>query len=168
MTEKFVVDGGLVRFEVTSDGTTGPQWVERLMRGGKRIGDYGMGVLLSPEFLPTSGIVTKVVVLPCGLFYDEQDRPTTSKICSYANQRGGLTRLNAEIACFIREFFSDKEIEQMGFEYIVAMHKAINISTGYPNLLGVSSYGFGHWLEGYCGKEDTPWNRHGGFAFAEQ
>lgn len=158
---------GVIYFTVTSDGTTGPQWIERLLYGGKRIDDYAMGVLLSPGFKPTTGVTTRIAVLPGAWFFKEKDRATTSRIRSDAIQRK-LVRPNAETACLIREKFSDKDLCAMGFAYIVVCHKPIKISTGHPNLLSVSREGYGHRLGACCGKPDSIWDRHGGFAFAEQ
>ena len=157
---------GVIYFTVTSDGTTGPQWIERLKKKGKRVGDYAMGVLLSSDFKPTTGVTTKIAVLPSKLFFKEKNRATTSKILNLA-RRWKLIRPHAETTCLIRDKFSDKDIEAMGFVYIVVFHEPIKVSTGHPNMLSASREGYGHLLDAVCGKPDRKWDRHGGFAFAE-
>ncbi|MEK7636692.1 MAG: hypothetical protein AAB362_03325, partial [Patescibacteria group bacterium] len=72
----------------------------------------------------------------------------------------------AELACLIREKFTDKEIEAMGLWYIVAMHEPINDSDGGPSLLGADRYGDGRWLSAYYGRPGIGWSRDYGFAFA--
>lgn len=166
-----VTKDGVIRFTVTSDGTTGPQWIVRLMKNGKRIGDYGMGCLLSPDFKPTTGITTKMVVLPGEMFFAEEDRASTSRIRSEAARRWKATNPNAETACLIREKFSDEELQAMGLVYIAVCHEPIKVYgchvPGHPNILSVSRHGYGNWLDAFCGKPDRKWDRHGGFGFAE-
>ena len=162
---------GVIRFSVTSDGTTGPQWIPRLMKMGKRISDYGMGSLLSPDFKPTRGVTTKVVVLPGEMFFKEEDRATTERIRDEARPRLGAFAPNAETACLTREMFSDEDLKDMGFVYIAVCHEPIRVYgchvPGHPNILSVSRHGYGHWLDAFSGKPDRRWNRHGAFAFDE-
>lgn len=163
--------GGVIRFAVTSEGTTGPQWIERLLRNGKRIGDYGMSALLSPDFMPTIGITTNMVVLPGTMFFQEENRATTMQIREAARTQWNAISPNAEVACLIRERFSDKDLEAMGLVYIAVCHEPIRVYgchvPGHPNILNVSRHGYGHWLDAFCGKPDQRWDRHGGFGFAE-
>ncbi|MEK7606749.1 MAG: hypothetical protein AAB444_00935, partial [Patescibacteria group bacterium] len=73
---------------------------------------------------------------------------------------------NAELACLIREKFTDKEIEQMGLRYIVAMHEPINDSGGVPSLLSASRDDVGRSLNAYYRLPDDWWYRGSGCAFA--
>ena len=155
----------VIYLSVTSDGTTGPQWIERLEGKGFRVGDYAKSVLRSPDFKPTSGVTTEIAVLK-GMLFDDQSR-ITSTIRAEATKRK-LTAPNAEVACLIRENFSDEEIEAMGLVWIVAMHEPIKDSDGDPLLLGANRYGVGRWLKAYCGKPDGRWNRVSGFAFVKK
>ena len=61
---------GVIYFSVTSDGTTGEQWIARLEGKGFRLSGYTKQVLRSPDFKPTSGITTDVAVLKGSLFSD--------------------------------------------------------------------------------------------------
>ncbi|MBI2024535.1 MAG: hypothetical protein HYT03_00370, partial [Candidatus Harrisonbacteria bacterium] len=87
----------------------------------------------------------------------------TKKIRAEADKRK-LSKPNAELACLIREKFTDKEIEAMGLWYIVAMHEPINDSVGDPDLLSADRGGAGRWLS-VC-RPGRRWCRDGGFAFA--
>src|SRR3989344_2731566 len=134
---------GVIYFSITSDGTTGEDWIKRLEGNGFRVGDYAKQVLRSPDFKPTNGVTTEVAVLK-GMLFEDNDR-ITKKIRAEADKRK-LGNPNPELACLIREKFTDKEIEAMGLWYIVAMHEPVNDSDGGPLLLNASRYGGGRWL----------------------
>jgi hypothetical protein len=87
------------------------------------------------------------------------------KIRAEADKRK-LSKPNAELACLIREKFTDKEIEAMGLSYIVTMHELINDSVGDPALLLADRGDDGRWLRAYYGRPDGRWFRAYGFAFA--
>lgn len=154
---------GVIYFSVMSDGTTGEQWIARLEGKNLRVGDYAKQVLRHEDFKPTSGVLTEVAVLK-GMLFEDSDR-ITSKIRTEADNRK-LQKPNAEIACLIREKFTDAEIEAMGLWYIVAMHEPINDSDGGPDLLRAHRDFGGRWLHAFFDGPDCGWNRDGGFAFA--
>ena len=160
---KWHEENGVIYFTVISDGTTGQGWIERLEQKGFRVGGYDKSVLHSPDFKPTNGVTTKIAVLKGSLFSDN-DR-ITRKIRAKAEGRN-LTTPNAEIACLIREKFSDEEmIKEMDFYWIVAMHESIKDSDGSSSLLGVGRYGGSYWLDAYCGDPGYGWDLETGFAF---
>ena len=155
-------EDGIIYFSVTSDGTTGEDWIKRLESKGFRFSKWAKDVLNSTDFKPTTGIMNNIAVLKGELFKDS-DR-ITKNIRNEADKRK-LTTPNAEVACLIREKFTDKEIEQMGFWYIVAMHEPINDSDGDPDLLRASRNDAGRWLYAYYDRPGHWWLRVGGFAF---
>ena len=155
-------EDGAIRFSVTSDGTTGPEWIERLKKEGFRIGDCAHSILYSPDFRPTDGVTTEINVFK-GDFFKDGDR-TTRNIRAEAASRG-LTKPNAEAACLIREKFTNKEIEAMGLCGVIAMHEPIKDSDGNPRLLGASRPAYGRWLNAYYDGSDVGWYRGYGFAF---
>ncbi len=152
---------GVTYFSVTSDGTTGPQWIERLEKKDSRIDNNTKSVLRSDDFKPTSGVTTEIAVLK-GMLFEDNDR-ITKKIRAEADKRK-LIKPNVEVACFIREMFTDEEIEAMGLWYIVVMHEPIKDSDG-PYLLSASRHVYGRWLHACYGSHDGRWNRGDGFAF---
>ena len=154
---------GVITFTVTSDGTTGPQWIKRLKKGGFRVSDYAEQLL--NKMSTTDGVTTDVSVLTGELFSDD-DR-TTSKIRAEAESRG-LIEPNPEIACLIREKFTDKELEEMGIWAMVAMHEPINDAGGGPDLLDADRSGGGRWLAACYDEPDRRWHRDYSFAFAAQ
>lgn len=162
-TRSWREEGGVIYFSVTSDGTTGEAWIKRLEDKCFRVDDYAKQVLRSPDFKPTNGATTEVAVLK-GMLFEDNDR-IKKKICAEADKRK-LSKPNAEIACLIREKFTDKEIEQMGLWYIVAMHEPINDSDGDPSLLCASRDCGGQWLFADYAEPGGSWYSRGGFAFA--
>ncbi len=156
-------EDGVIYFSVTSDGTTGEDWIKRLEGNGFRVGDYAKQVLRSPDLKPTNGVTTEVAVLK-GMLFEDNDR-ITKKIRAEADKRK-LSKPNAELACLIREKFTDKEIEAMGLWYIVAMHEPINDSGGGPVLLYADRSDDGRWLDACIDRPGSRWSRDYGFAFA--
>ncbi len=153
---------GVIYFSVTSDGTTGEEWIKRLESKDFRTSDYAKSVLRSSDFKPTDGVTTEVAVLK-GMLFEDNDR-ITKKIRAEADKRK-LTKPNAEVACLIREKFTDEEIEAMGLWGIVAMHEPIKDSDGDPYLLRADRSGDGRWLCAYCVSPGHRWDREYGFAF---
>lgn len=156
-------ENGVIYFSVTSDGTAGPEWIDRLERKNFRLSKYAKDLLRSADFAPTSGVTTHIVVLKGTLFTDK-DR-VTRKIRAEAESRK-FEKPNPEVACLIREMFTDEEMEVMGLWWIVVMHEPINDSVGGPFLLDAHRYGHGRWLGASYGSPGVGWDRGDGFAFA--
>ena len=160
---KWLEKDGVIYFSVTSDGTSGEEWVKRLRGNRFRVGCYARHLLCSPSFVPTSDITTKVAILKSMLFKDND--LVKSKICAEAKRRK-LSKPNAEVACLIREKFSDADIKAMGLICIVAMHES-SCAMGYgPYLLDANRYDDGRWLGTYDVGPGNGWCHGYGFAFA--
>ena len=154
---------GIIRFSVTSDGTTGEGWITRLESKGNKVSPYAKQVLRSTAFQPTNGVTTEIAVMKGSLFTDD-DR-ITSKIRAKAKEYQFQTP-HAEVACLIREMFTDEEIKEMGLTWIVTMHEPIEDSDRYPYLLGTDRRGGSPWLDANDDEPGDGWNRDIGFAFA--
>ncbi len=149
---------GVIYFSVTSNGMTGEQWIERLEGKGYHVHNRAESLLRSPDFKPTSGVTTVVAVLK-GMFFK-------TKIRAEADERK-LTKPNAEIACLIREKFTNKELEAMGLGWIVVMHEPIRDFAGDPRLLNANRYDSDCPLNAcYAHVVDSGWGRKYGLAFA--
>lgn len=155
---------GVIYFSVTSDGCAGPDWKLRLAKQGKKVGDWAEKALNPKSFRPTTGVTSKIAVLPGSLFADN-DR-ITKKIRAEGDRRKLKhgKKINAEVACLIREKFTDDEIKQMGLLWIVVMHKPIVVD-GASELLAAGAGDGGPYLDAYHGDPDDGWSRGGGFAF---
>ena len=162
-TRSWHEEDGVIHFSVTSDGTTGKDWITRLESKEFRVSKYAKQMLGSPDFKPTSGVTTKVAVLK-GMSFEDKDR-ITKNIHAEADKRK-LSKPNAELACLIREKFTNEEIKQMGLICIVVMRKPIHDSARNPVLLHVNCNGVGRWLSSYNGRPDRRWDHDCGFAFA--
>lgn len=154
---------GIIYFAVTSDGTSGLEWIERLEKKGFQIGSRAKSILRSADFRTTSGVTTKIAVLN-GMLFEDNNR-ITKNIHSEANKRK-LRKPNAEVVCLIREMFTDEEIKAMGLEWVVVMHEPIKDSSGGPFLLYVDCGDKRRRLSASYGSPDNGWSRGGGFAFA--
>jgi len=155
---------GVIYFKVTSNGMTGPQWIEHFEKKGIQLSKWAKDVLNSPEFKPTNGVTTEIAVLK-GMLFEDNDR-VTSKIRIDADRRK-LAKPNAEVACLIRDMFTDKEIKEMGLLWIVAMHEPIKDSDGLLALLGTRRHDDGG-LDAYYGDSGGGWPRDPAFAFVSQ
>lgn len=155
-------ENGVILFPLTSDGTTGPEWIKRLEQKGFRLSQDTKRMLDSPDFKPTNGVTSEIAVLK-GMLFQDSDR-ITEKIRAEGKRRHHSDP-NAEIACLIREKFSDEELEAMGLWWITAMHKPIADSGGGPDLLSAGRDGGGHWLDTCYGRPGNWWDRGSGFAF---
>ncbi len=156
-------EDGIIRFSVTSDGTTGPGWVERLEQCGYNVSERAKQLLLSPDFKPTNGVVTEIAVMKGSLF--SNDERITRNILAEASRRKYVA-LNPEDACLIRVMFTDDKVKEMGFWGIVTMHKPIKDSAGDPRLFYSSRGVRGRLLRTYGGNPADGWNGDYGFAFA--
>ncbi|KKR21360.1 MAG: hypothetical protein UT50_C0009G0019 [Candidatus Moranbacteria bacterium GW2011_GWA2_39_41] len=156
-------EDGVIYFSVTSNAMTGSQWIEHLEKQGFRVSNESKFILNSSDFVPTNGVTTEIAVLK-GMLWSDSNR-ITKNIRAEADKRS-LIKPNAEVACLIREMFTDKELEVMGLWWIVAMHEPINDSGGNPLLLSAYRRGAGRWLFTFYVKPDDGWRRCGGFAFA--
>lgn len=145
-----------------TDGTSGVNWIARLANKYFYVGYCAKQVLRSPDFKPTSGVTTEVAVLK-GMFFRESSR-TTGNIRDEASKRY-FTKPNAELACLLRENFTDDDIEAMGLLRIVVMHEPINDSCGRPSLLGASRDSAGRQFRTTQSSPDRKWGSDNGFAF---
>ncbi|MCK4918717.1 MAG: hypothetical protein KAS02_02950 [Candidatus Pacebacteria bacterium] len=153
---------GVIHFSVTSDGTTGGEWIKRLEGKDFHLSDCSKQLLRSSDFKPTDSITTEVAVLK-GAFFKDKDR-ITKKIRAEADNRGFI-KLNAEVACLVREKFTDKEIKTMGFDWLITMHKPIKDSVSVLGLLGTGWDGGESCLGAYYGGPGSLWGRGSGFVF---
>jgi hypothetical protein len=163
LTAWTIDDEGNIHFTVTSNGFTREQWEQHFERRGRRISDYARQVLRRASEAPTNGVTYNIVVRP-GKKISDSDR-ITKKIRAAADKKGWL-KPHWEVACLIRDTFTDEQLEQMGLWYIVTMHEPIKDFDGDPSLLSSRRIDDGRWLRADYGRPDDSWDDYGGFAFA--
>lgn len=154
---------GNIYFTLTSNGFTRQQWEEYLERRGYFITVLARRVLRLASEVPTNGVTYNIVVLPSKKISDS-DR-VTRKVRAMAEAKG-WAKPHWEVACLIRDTFTDEQLKQMGLWYIVTMHEPIKDSNDYPNLLCSKRRGDGRCLDTGSGGPNDEWFSGGGFAFA--
>ncbi len=159
---KWVEKDGVIYFSVFSDGTTGAQWISRFKSNGFMVSDYAQKILYSQHFQPTNKITYKIAVLKSALWNDGE---RITKIIRQEAEHRHLKTPNIEVACLIREKFSDKELMTMGLYWIVTMHEPIKLPGGRPEFLDSYSSNDGSWLRTCHVCPGERWLEGGGFAF---
>lgn len=153
----------LIYFAVVSDGTTGPDWIKRLQKKGFSVGRQAETLLWSSDFKPTSGKLTIMAIVKGNWLSD--DKRVTENIYKEAN-RLSLCGPNMEVACLIREKFSDQDIKAMGLNFLVTMHSPVADSHGDLKLLDSHCRAKGNWFGARYGKRNGKWPRGTGFVFS--
>ncbi len=156
------IDNNIIYTSVTSNGKTGQQWIDYFTAKGIQISDWAKDLLLSDEFVPTNGVTTELAIIK-GVMFKDSER-TVRNIRAEADKRG-FTKPNPEVACLLRDKYSNAELEAMGLWYIVTMHEPIKDSVGDPDLLNVDRDD-DSWLDADCGEPDNRFHDESGFAFA--
>lgn len=154
VTRNWREENGVISLRVTSDGTTGPEWIGRLRSMGYRVSVYAQTLLNSRDFVPTRGIVYEIAVLKGG----------PSQVRDDARRRG-LAKPTPEVACLIRAACTDDDLEAMGLMWLVVMHEPIRDSVGERFLLGPRRVGEGRWLDAAYSEPEGGWGVENGFAF---
>ena len=154
---------GVIYFTLVSNGKTGEEWIVHLNGKGLPVGSYAQSVLRHKNFKPTkAGTVHQIGVIPGKLFSD--DGRITKNIRADAKKRK-MTDPHAEVACLIRDMFSDEEIKEMGLDWIITMHEPIPDSDGHPSVLGTNRCN-DYRLGAYDGRPGRRWRSAYGFAFS--
>jgi hypothetical protein len=155
---------GVIYFQLFSEGTSGQKWVKRLRKRGCLLSAAAISVLRSPMFRPTGSGIINIAVLRGTLF------PNNYRYASYIRaqaQRRKLWEPGDDIACLIREAFSDKEIQEMGCSSIVGMGEPIDNSNNDPTLLLAQELNGCRWLRTCYGAPHRRFSYTLGFAFID-
>ncbi|MCX6819693.1 MAG: hypothetical protein NT019_00155 [Candidatus Adlerbacteria bacterium] len=150
---------------------TGGQEVERLLGAKYRVGDYAKSCLTSTK--PDSydakhrlvaGQKYKIALVPHKEIKRDADR-TTEALQKLGTEKYGYGKPLAGVIPRIRESVSDKQMEKMGFWYIVALYDTIQDSGGNPRVL-ISDRGVdGSWVDSSWVKPGCKWGGNGASAF---
>jgi len=112
--------GNIYYVPVTSDGTTGEEWIPRLKRRGIRLDKTIQSMLRSPDFKTTSGVETNIAILTL----ENSHEWSAEEIRALASRRR-YTTPNAEVACLLREKLADSDLEAMKLYRLAIMHDPI-------------------------------------------
>lgn len=149
-------------FEVTTDGRSGEQLITDIEAQGDRVGDIAKQLLRNKKFVATDGVTYKLALI-MGDEFEDDDR-ITSNIRAEAAKRGYVDP-SMELAPYVREMFSDEDLEQIGLWALIIMHEAVTDSRGYLDLLGLRRDGGGRVLSAFSGYPGRRWVRGRGFLF---
>jgi hypothetical protein len=155
----------LVTFKVSSTGKTGKEWIEYFAAKEIAVLDRAKEIVLSEEFLPSKKDAKYNVVIIKGDSFCHQD-VKRRRVLAEAKRRGYKIP-PFELACLIRDKFTNGDIELLGLRKIIVMHKPpakkhdndwclLSIDTAFENFecLGHDEFG-----PEDCGQDDR------GFAF---
>ncbi len=122
-SEKWQSNSDGVHFPLVSDGTTGPEWIKRLENKGYSVDGYAKKLLKLPEFKPTNNMTAEIIVIRSEMFTGAER--TTENIRAFAKANNYITP-NPEVACLMRERFTDEEMRVMGCPTIAVMHDFVD------------------------------------------
>ena len=163
--EKDYEGNSIIRFTVTSDGKTGPEWVKYLKDNGYELSEHkyhlkAKEIINSNDFVRSNNITYDVVVLKGNTVRD-------SSRCFERILREGKKRKYEqppiEVACLIREKFTDEEIKKMGLWMIMIMHGPIKNHKGSYNIMCIDRDEQKKCISVYSACWKLDWND--GFAF---
>jgi len=143
---------------------TGAEEVARLKSAGFHISDYARGILTNGDYDKNHRLEAKqyqIVLVPGA---EIPRNRTTANVKAYAKKFGYLVP-KAGIVPRIRETISDKQMEEMGTWYVVALHVPIKDSGGDPCVLISSRSDDGLWVGAAWDDPEYSWVDDGAFAF---
>lgn len=108
---KWYEEGGVIHFSVTTGDSTGLNILERLMKKGIRVSPSLRERLTADGFYPTQKAISYLEVFK-GEYFDH-DKCTLDSVRIEAGWRD-LHSVSLEVACAVREKFTDKELDDMG------------------------------------------------------
>lgn len=156
-------ENGIIYLSVTSDGTTGPEWIKRFKDKGFKHFSIIEDVLCSDEFKPTSGVTTEVAILTGEALGN--NKPTIKDFREFAIEHK-MEIPNPEIACLLCEKLTDDDLKAMGLFWLHAVHNPIKDSEGRPLFLNVSTLsGGGRCLSAHVYLPNDKQSSSNGFAF---
>jgi hypothetical protein len=155
--KKWFEKDGMIYFTVTSNGKSGKEWIEHFEFRRIKMNDRTRRILLKIKASKKS-TTFQIVVIKGKL------NRITLNIRTEADKRK-FEKPNAEVACLIRDMFTDGEINMMGLMWIATMHEPIKDSDGDPIILGTGCYDSDSWLLANLDEPGSEWHREGGFAF---
>lgn len=153
---------GIIRFAVTSNGMTGPEWIEHLKNKGCDVVPPVENILRSKQFEPTKGITTEIAVVTESIL--STSHHTLLQIKSAAKEKGMMGNLNLEIACLIRDSITREDILKMGLLYLVVMHRPV-VDGGTSFYLAVCGNHEAEYLATAADSRYYRWGQGYGFAF---
>ena len=161
---------GHVVLTITGLDLTGAAEVDRLKVQKYNVGDMSTSCFKSMQsdgydlnHRLVNGQIYRIGLVPGEEIERISDR-TTAGLLAFA-ERLGYLRPQAGIIPRLRERLTDKQLEELGWWYIAALHQPIADADGNPLVLALDRYDVGRHVDAYSGNPDDQWGDDGAFAF---
>ncbi len=148
----------------------GAQDIEGLEVAGYRVGNYAKSCFTSTgddsydkNHRLVAGQQYKIALVPGKEIKKNSDRTTVS--LRQLGTKYGYGKPLAGHIPRVRESVSDKQMEEMGVDYIASIHDLIEGSIGNPGVLAARRGGDGLWVRADWGRLGYWWHGRGAFAF---
>jgi len=115
---------GVIYLPVTSDGTSGEEWIKRLENNGCKLPDITKDILRSESFKPTKGVDYQIAILS-GQIFKDQDR--VNSLIRRKAYNLGLSEPPLEVGCLFREKCSPGIRELISSNWVIVMHDPVKI-----------------------------------------
>lgn len=148
--------------DLTTHGRSGEQCIAYLEKKRYNISVLGRELLYSEKFVVTNGVTYTLAVI-IGREFKNAVR-TNRNIRAEALKRGYLEP-PVEVAPYLRELVSDRDLKEMGLSALIVMHEPITNSHGALEVFSISRHDKGYWLDASPGNPDYAWSYEYGFAF---
>jgi hypothetical protein len=168
-TLPFINKDNAIFCTIQTTGRTGRGWIKHFSKKGVKVSAYARSFLLT-EFKPTQNQTKKIVILK-GESLTEKQRSSEGVYAE--GKRLGYVKPDPEIACHLRDMFTDEQLESMGFTMIIIMHESVKWpdSDGHHLLLSLGKVNGGNWFGtavdtvGDITRTEDRYYKQDGFAF---
>jgi len=162
---------GHVVLTLTGLDLMGVAEIERLEAGSYRVGNYAKSCFLSTRedsydkhHRLAAGHIYKVALMPGKEIERDSDR-TTANLRKRGMEHYGYGKPLGGFIPRVRETLSDKQMEELGIWYAVALHDPITDSGGNPGVLNAGRGDGGQWVHTCWGELAYQWLGIGAFVF---
>ena len=143
---------------VESDGTTGPEWVKVLKKMGFPVEPSAKSVLCSPDFVPTKGQKSVIVIYNLSSLRKISMDPESEE----------LTVPTAEIACLLLKKLKGPELKAMRIEKLAVAHSPISGLGGLLRMLVVCDDAHGRRLSSLSDRGNSKFHGVDGVAYVKK
>lgn len=152
---------GLIYVNLISNGLTGQEWIDKFEIEGRNLPSEVKMILTSKAFIPTSGVVYKlVIILGKNFLYGER---TVSAVREFAYQKG-FYKARLEVTCLLRDLLSDDDLRERFLRTIVVV--STHAGKKFTHVLDFDTYNSPNSLGAHCVKDIFRWQRSTGFVFS--
>ncbi len=160
-------EDGVIYFPVIALGLTADDWRERTRAD---ISEYADPIFEMKQFSHPEGTVIELAIIKHT--FDSKDMEYEEDLPVYEKaKRLGLKKIRPEDACLIMEKFTEKDLIEMGFDWLLSVHgKAWSEDNGNDTFLSISYAKGEYWLDGDGNPSGLVFNEglNGGFIYCKR